>query len=130
MNLPASERDTRAHSELRRLFRAFLLTGAAAPLVQHVALHPACATRCSHDYPVAHRILDFEFGERAFRVSRCWECDERLSILPLDIPARPELGVPYELSGSALESWINQERVNPAKAEQDWGDYLQQGAPL
>ncbi len=82
------------------------------------------ALKCAHDYPVKHRLFDLEVDGTGYRVLRCADCEERISIQ--ECPGADDLmpGVPLELAGWRLRVWIEDARegkcVRPV-----WADYLE-----
>jgi hypothetical protein len=112
-------------AELHRLFRTFLVTRDAAALVRFVDENPFFGAQiCLHEHPAMHRIGDFAHGSRAFRVCRCFSCNEQLTVLPLeDISPRAELGVPYDITGEGRARWVAEETDSPWEDEPDWSRY-------
>jgi hypothetical protein len=113
-----------------------------ACLIDFLDMHPTYSKGCGHSFPTLHRICDFVidrrkfFGidRRAFRVTRCAECGERLFINSIS-KAQLKPGVPYELTGAALQHWVVDATAERAeallttdcRAEQpptDWSRYL------
>ena len=83
--------------------------------------------RCNHEYPTFHRIADIIRGDRAIRVSRCTACGERIFVkeIPIDVADATIPGVPYNLKGSALKSWIADEIQEPSKGPINWDLYFE-----
>jgi|GEM_PF-5495461 len=82
------------------------------------------ALECAHVYPSKHRLFDLEVDGAGYRVSRCADCEERITIQ--ECPGADETmpGVPLALSGSRLCVWIEDTRSGKC-LRPVWADYLE-----
>ena len=118
--------EANTQSALYQLWRTSTADNDFAPLVAFLQAHPTISQLCEHEYPSVHRLSDFIFDNRPFRMCRCASCGERLFLFPLTCQAGTVQGVPFALTGEALQQWIADETANPAEDDDgvDWSRYL------
>ena len=121
--MPADDRAT-ADEMIHSLWKTSSVDRDFVPLMAFLDGHSAYCQPCGHDYPTLHRLADFIHDGRAFRVCRCAACGERLSVTLLSIKSGSAPGVPYQLTGSELQRWIDDESEEESNEETDWSRYL------
>jgi len=112
---------------------SFLRPGADEERLSFLGRH-ARPGNCAHDYPFVHRILDVVLAGHGYRIVRCISCDESLFVqkIPREQAGPMSPGVPLELRGMQLRSWVEHEAGipesdGPDEEAVDWNFWLNYG---
>lgn len=118
------DRDELDH-QLRQAWELYLRAGDETPLLDLIHANPEASAECSHEYPFVHRIRDIMLNGEIYRVIRCIHCNERLMFLPKEAKnvSLDREGVPYWLTGAALEARAEQEDPDSFGGPVDWEQY-------